>query len=346
MPSPKVSIIVPCRNEVNFIAKFLDSLLANDYPKTNMEVLIVEGMSDDGTRDIIKAYILKHSFISLIDNEKRTTPVALNLGIKNAKGEVIMRMDVHAEYPTNYISGLLAVLDESDADNVGGLCNTIPANNSVIGKAIAMAMAHPFGVGNSYFRIGVVEPRWVDTVPFGCYRKEVFDRIGLFDEELIRNQDDELNLRLIKYGGKILLVPHIVSNYYARDSLRKLWRMYFQYGYFKPLVVRKIGVFTMRQIVPAAFVFCLMLLTLLAPWSGLALLFDKILLSVYAVANLGASWITAFRTKASSAFALPLIFPVVHFAFGFGYLKGIYKFFLLPLFKSKTASQLDINISR
>jgi glycosyltransferase involved in cell wall biosynthesis len=347
MPSPKVSIIVPCRNEVNFIAKFLDSLLVNDYPKTNMEVLIVEGMSDDGTRDIIKAYILKHSFISLIDNEKRTTPVALNLGIKNARGEVIMRMDVHAEYPTNYVSGLLAALDETGADNVGGLCDTVPANNSVIGKAIAIAMAHPFGVGNSYFRIGVVEPRWVDTVPFGCYRKEVFDRIGLFDEELIRNQDDELNLRLIKNGGKILLVPHIVCKYYARASLRKLWRMYFQYGYFKPLVVRKVGsVLTVRQIVPAAFVLCLVMLTVLAPWSGMALLFDKILLSTYVAANLCASWITAFRTKASSAFALPLIFPMVHFAFGFGYLKGIYEFILLPLFKSKTPTQLDVNISR
>ncbi len=347
MLPPYVSIIVPCRNEVNFIAKFLDSLLANDYPKIKMEVLVVDGMSDDGTRDIIKSYMSQHGFISLINNEQRTTPVALNLGITHAKGEVVMRMDVHAEYPTNYVSGLLAVLDETGADNVGGLCHTVPANNSVIGKAIAIAMAHPFGVGNSYFRIGVVEPRWVDTVPFGCYRKEVFDRIGLFDEELIRNQDDELNLRLIKHGGKILLVPQIVSNYYARDSLRNLWRMYFQYGYFKPLVVRKIGgVLTFRQIVPGAFVLSLVLLTLLAPWSSKALLFDNILLSTYVAANLSASWVTAFRTKVPSAFALPFIFPVVHFAYGFGYLKGIYEFFLLPLFKSKIPSPRDINISR
>jgi glycosyltransferase involved in cell wall biosynthesis len=347
MLPPYVSIIVPCRNEVNFIAKFLDSLLANDYSKINMEVLVVDGMSDDGTRDIIKSYMPQHNIISLIDNEQKTTPAALNLGIKNAKGEVIMRMDVHAEYPTNYISGLLAVLNETGADNVGGLCDTIPANNSVIGKAIAMAMAHPFGVGNSYFRIGVVEPRWVDTVPFGCYRRKVFDRIGLFDEELIRNQDDELNLRLIKQGGKILLVPQIISNYYARDSLRNLGRMYFQYGYFKPLVVRKIGgVLTIRQIVPGAFVLSLVLLSLLAPWSGMALLYDKILLSAYTAANLSASWITAFRTKAPSAFALPLVFPVVHFAYGFGYLKGVYEFFLLPLFKSRKTTPVDIKISR
>lgn len=340
-----VSIIVPCRNEARFITKFLDSVLANDYPKTNLEVLIIDGMSDDGTRDIIKSYTERHGFISLLDNAKKITPAALNLGIRCAKGEVVMRMDVHAEYPTNYISGLVSVLLESGADNVGGLCVTVPAKNTVIGKAIAMALAHPFGVGNSYFRIGVTEPRWVDTVPFGCYRKEVFDRIGLFDEDLIRNEDDELNLRLIKHGGRILLVPQIVAYYYARDSLRKLWRMYFQYGYFKPLVARKIGGnLTIRQLVPGAFVLSLVLLTVLAPWSGLASLLAGGLLSTYVAANICASWITAVRTKAKSAFALPLIFPVLHFAYGLGFLKGAFDFLLLPQFGSNT--MLDVDISR
>lgn len=340
-----ITVIVPCRNEAKFIAQCLDSILANNYPQECLEVLVVDGMSDDGTRDVIQAYASKYSFIRLLDNQKKITPSALNIGIQSAQGEIIMRMDVHVAYQSNYIAGLLSVLLETGADNVGGLCVTVPAKNTVIGKAIATAMAHPFGVGNSYFRIGVLEPRWVDTVPFGCYRKEIFDRIGLFDEELVRNQDDELNLRLIKHGGRILLVPQIVSHYYARDSLRKLWRMYFQYGYFKPLVARKIGsVLTFRQLVPSAFVLSLILLTILAPISNLALLLDEVLLSTYVAANLCASWITVVRTKAIYAFALPLIFPVLHFAYGLGFLKGAFDFLLLRRFRSNTP--LDMDLSR
>ena len=133
-------------------------------------------------------------------------------------------MDAHVQYPRDYISSLVALLEKSGADNVGGVCQTLPAGGSVVARAVAVGMSHPLGVGNSHFRIGAAEDRWVDTVPFGCYRREVFDRIGLFDEELVRNQDDELNLRLIKHGGRILLSPRIVCKYYARDSLSKLWR--------------------------------------------------------------------------------------------------------------------------
>ena len=155
---------------------------------------------------------------------------------------------------------------------MGGVCRTLPAADTAVAKAIAVGMSHPLGVGNSHFRIGSSEDRWVDTVPFGCYRREVFDRIGLFDEELVRNQDDELNLRLIKHGGRILLSPRIVCKYFARDSLAKLWRMYYQYGYFKPLVVRKVGgVMTLRQLAPPLFVLCLAA-TALAGLLGLAML--------------------------------------------------------------------------
>jgi glycosyltransferase involved in cell wall biosynthesis len=336
-----VSIIVPCRNEAKFIAKFLDSLLANDYPQTNLEVLVVDGMSDDGTRDIIKSYSERYGFINLLDNAKKITPTALNLGIRRAKGEVIMRMDVHSEYPTNYISGLLSALVETGADNVGALCITRPGKDTVLGGAIAVAFSHPFGVGNAYYRIGISEPRWVDTVPFGCYRREVFDRIGLFDEELVRNQDDEFNLRLIKSGGKILLVPQIVFYYYARDSLRKVWQMHCQYGYFKPLVIRKVGgVLTIRQLIPGAFVAALGGLTVLAPWSGWALLLDKILISTYLFASLSASWITAARTQARYGLVLPLVFSTMHFGYGYGYLKGVIDFLLFR------RSGSDIGLSR
>jgi glycosyltransferase involved in cell wall biosynthesis len=346
MSTPIVSIIVPCRNEVKFIAKFLDSLLANDYVKTDLEVLIVDGMSNDGTREIIERYMERYPFIRLLDNIKQITPIALNLGILSAQGEIIMRMDVHAEYPTNYVSGLVSALIETHADNVGGVCITVADKNTAFAQAIAMAMAHPFGVGNAHFRIGVTERRWVDTVPFGCYRKAVFDRIGLFDEELIRNQDDEFNLRLLKQGGRILLLPDIVTNYYARSSLRKLWKMYFQYGYFKPLVLRKIGkVMTARQLVPGALVLSLALFAVLAPWSELALQLGAFILTLYVAANITATLITVIRTRKAAAWLLPLIFPVLHFSYGFGFLRGISRFLLFREF-TPIGTELNVDLSR
>ncbi len=246
---PLVSVIVPCRNEGKWIGKCLQSILNNDYPRDCLEILVVDGMSGDDTRREVEAAAALHSGVRLLDNPRRITPVAMNLGIAAASGSVIVRMDAHVEYPSDYISSLVALLEKSGADNVGGVCQTLPGDGTIMARAVALGMSHPLGVGNSHFRIGASQDRWVDTVPFGCYRREVFQRIGLFDEDLVRNQDDELNLRLIKHGGRILLSPRIVCKYFARESLAKLWRMYYQYGYFKPLVVRKIGgVMTLRQL--------------------------------------------------------------------------------------------------
>ena len=227
---PLISIIIPCRNEREFIGLCLDSIIGNDYPQELLEVLVVDGISEDGTTPILLDYSKRYPFVRVLKNYNKTTPSALNIGISVARGEIIMRMDAHNVYPLSYISDLVKWLEKSGADNVGGIWVTRPANGAPTAKAIAIGLSHPFGIGNAYFRIGTTEPRWVDTVPFGCYRREVFERIGMFDEELVRNQDDEFNHRLIKNGGRILLVPEIVSDYYARDSLSKLWRMYYQYG--------------------------------------------------------------------------------------------------------------------
>jgi GT2 family glycosyltransferase len=222
-------------------------------------------MSEDNTREIIKRYIKKYPFIKLINNSKKIVPTALNIGIRKARGDIIIRIDVHNTYPSNYIEKLILWIRKSKADNVGGIWITKAGAETPIAKAIALALSHPFGVWNPYFRIGIKEPKYVDTVPFGCYRREVFDKIGLFDEDLVRNQDDEFNLRLIKNGGKILLVPDIISYYYARDSIYKLWKMYFQYGYFKPLVVKKVGgILAWRQIIPSSFISSLILALLLS----------------------------------------------------------------------------------
>lgn len=340
---PKVSIVIPCRSEEKFIGKCLDSILANDYPKDRLEILVVDGMSEDGTRRTVESYGRNYAFIRLLNNPKKITPAALNIGIANAKGEIIMRMDAHNTYPPNYISGLVGWLEKTQADNVGGVWITLPATQTFMAEAIALALSHPFGVGNAYFRIGVKEPRWVDTVPFGCYRREVFDRIGMFDEELVRNQDDEFNLRLLKRGGRILLVPSIVSYYYARDSLWKLWRMYYQYGYFKPLVARKVGgVLTVRQVIPAVFVVGLLVSGALAPWtaySGWALC---ALIFAYVVADLGSSICVGFQCGVRCALAIPVVFPVLHLSYGLGFLKGVLDFSILGNKRREDAARISI----
>ena len=228
----RVSIVIPCRNEEKHISKCLNSLLDNSYPKDLIEIFVIDGISEDNTREIIKKYIEKYSFIELINNFKRVVPAALNIGIKKARGDIVIRIDFHSTYPSNYIEKLVLWIRKSKADNVGGVCITKPGAGTVIARAISLVLSHPFGVGNSYFRIGSEEPKYVDTVPFGCYRREIFKKIGLFNEKLIRNQDLEFNLRLKKRGGKILLVPDIVSYYYARSTLRALTKNNFSNGFW------------------------------------------------------------------------------------------------------------------
>jgi len=326
---PFVSIIIPCRNEEKFIGKCLDSIIAQNYPKDKIEVLVVDGRSTDRTREIVKKYAQKYPFIKVLDNPRKITPTALNIGIRQAKGEIIIRMDAHNVYEESYVSKCVKYLKEYNVDNVGGIWVTLPANNTIVAKSIALALSHPFGVGNAYFRIGSKKPRFVDTVPFGCYKKEVFEKIGLFDEELIRNQDDEFNLRLIKNGGKILLVPDIISYYYARDSLSKLWKMYFQYGYFKPLVVRKIGdILTWRQLIPAIFVSSLILTGVLSFFSKLFLWLFSLIVCSYLLTNFGFSFAIAIKKELKFFPVLPFVFATLHFSYGLGYLKGIWDFLI------------------
>ena len=181
-----ISVICPIYNEEKYIGKCIDSILRQDYPKEDMEVLLVDGMSTDKTREIVLSYCADYPFIRLLDNPRKIVPYAMNIGIQAAKGDIVIRLDAHAIYPDNYFSELVAKLYELHADNVGAVCRTLPADDSPKCKAIAAALSSPFGMGNSYFRIGAKEIMQVDTVPFGCYRKEVFDKIGLYDTDLIR----------------------------------------------------------------------------------------------------------------------------------------------------------------
>jgi glycosyltransferase involved in cell wall biosynthesis len=328
--SSVVSIIIPCRNEVRFIDACLDSVMASDFPKDRLEVLVVDGMSDDGTRAIVGRHAAADGVVRLLDNPDRIAPAALNVGIRSATGNVIVRLDAHCLYPQNYVSSLVEWLDKSGADNVGGICRTRPANETPKAKAIALGLAHPFGVGNSYFRIGAREPRYVDTVPFGCYRRDVFDRIGLFDEDLIRNQDDELNARLIRHGGRILLVPDVVTEYFTRESLGKLWRMYYQYGYFKPLVARKLGrVMTVRQVMPALFVTALVAGPVLSAAIPALRLPFLVMLATYSAANLVFAVRAGWPEGGRCVGWLMAVFVVLHVSYGVGFLKGMLDFAIL-----------------
>lgn len=316
--SALVSIVIPCRNERRFIGPCLDSILANDYPKDSLEILVADGLSEDGTRAIVEGYAVRHSSVRLVDNPGRIVPTGLNLAIAAAKGLVIMRMDAHALYPSDYISTLTAWLEKSGADNVGCALVTLPGAGTAVARAIAIGLSHPFGIGNALFRLGTNEPREVDTVPFGCYRRDVFERVGLFDEELVRNQDDEFNFRLIRRGGRILLVPGLVIRYFARDTLSKLWRMYYQYGYNKPLVARKVGrVMTARQLAPSAFMLALAAALAVSPGLFLAVA------GAYMLADAACSLGVARREGARGALVLFVVFPIIHLGYGLGFLAGL-----------------------
>jgi glycosyltransferase involved in cell wall biosynthesis len=325
---PLVSIIIPCFNEEKSIGELLDNILLQDYPADRLEVFIIDGMSTDRTHDIIMGYSGRHQFIRLLKNEKRFVPFALNMGILESKGDVIVRMDVHSLYPQDYISRLVKSLYELNADNVGGVLQTLPSGSSPKARAIALALSSPFGVGDSRFRVGVKEARKVDTVPFGCFRRELFNRIGMFDQELLRNQDDEFNARIIENGGSVYLLPDIVITYYARPDIASLSRMFFQYGYFKPLVNRKLKrPSSLRQFIPPLFV-----LFLLAGWTfsfistGFLYLYAAVA-GLYILANLVFTIKSAWSGgKASTVFFLPWIFFIQHMAYGFGYLGGLINF--------------------
>lgn len=321
---PRVTVVLPCRNEARYIGPCLDSILAGAYPADSLEILVVDGDSTDDTRTVVREYAAQYPQVRLLDNPGRIVPTALNIGIRAATGDVIARMDAHVIYPPEYLPRLVAALEESGADNVGGCVITLPADGTATAQAIAIALGHPFGVGNSHFRIGSPKARFVDTVPFGCFRRELFTRVGMFDEELVRNQDDEFNARIISRGGKIRLQPDVVCYYYARGSFAQLARMFYQYGAFKPLVARKVGrIMTLRQLVPAAFLIALLDAAVAGFFWRPAWLAGLGLAAVYAAAILFSS-ARIFRSHGvRCATALTLVFPVVHFSYGLGFLRGL-----------------------
>jgi len=325
---PFISIIIPVRNERAYIGACLDSILVGSYPLELMEILVVDGSSDDGTREAVLSYAARYPCIQLLDNPARAVPHAMNIGIRAARGDPVVRVDAHAHYGPGYLQQLVTSLRELEADNVGGVVLTRPASAAPEARAVSTILSHPFGVGNSQFRLArLTAPAEVDTVPFGCYRRDVFDRIGYYDEFFIRNQDDELNARLRQAGGRIFLVPQIQVEYVARDSLRKLARMLYQYGYFKPLIAIKLGrPATLRQLGPPLFVLALVLLPFIAlavpyAWAVWATVF-----LAHLAVNLTVSAQEALRQGWRLSGFLLCGFLIAHLAYGWGYLIGTFDF--------------------
>ncbi len=333
-----ITIICPIYNEEKYIAKCIDSILAQDYPKEDMEVLLVDGMSRDRTRMIVADYQNNYPFIQFLDNPHQIVPYAMNIGIQASKGEIIIRLDAHCTYPTNYFSRLVTKLEELNADNVGGVCKTLPTNDKSISLAISEALSNSFGMGNSLFRVGAKSEQSVDTVPFGCFKREIFDRIGLFDEDLVRNQDDEFNGRIIKNGGKIYLIPDIIIEYFARDKISKVAKMYYQYGLFKPLVNKKLGTpATIRQFFPPLFVLGLIVggvLSLILP--PIWILYIAVVILYLLIGLIIGAKQAYLKKRLSLSVLMPYTFLIIHLSYGYGYIVGLLKVLLKKQFTAQT----------
>jgi GT2 family glycosyltransferase len=317
---------MPIRNEVDFIERSLGAILTQDYPHSRMEVLIADGMSTDSTRVVIQDLAARHADVSLkiIENPGRIVPTGFNLALKQRRGEIVVRVDGHTIIAPDYVRECVSALQRTGADNAGGRMNA--RSHTRFGKAVALATSTPFGVGGARFHYSE-EEEWVDTVYLGAWRSKVFNEIGGFDEEFLRNQDDEFNYRLRAHKGKILLSPRIKSEYYPRSSPKALWRQYYQYGFYKVRVMQKHTL----QMQPRHFAPILLVAGLVAT-SLLAILIPSTwflfagVAGLYIVANLFASAITASRSQPSCILILPLVFAILHFSYGSGFAVGLVRF--------------------
>lgn len=323
---PFISVVMPVRNEADFIERSLSAVLAQTYPHDLMEIIIADGFSTDDTRILIENLRLTTDItIKVVDNPKGIAPTGLNAAIFEAVGAIIVRVDGHCEIAPDYVTNCVRYLNGNRAEVVGGPIETI--GETAAAQAIAVAMSSNFGVGGSAFRCVDDREMFVDTVAFPGYKREIFDRLGGFNEELVRNQDDEFSYRLRKSGGKILLAPDVRSRYYSRSNLKSLWRQYYQYGFWKVRVLQlHPKQMSLRQFVPFGFVVTIIILTSLSLFSSFAGGVLAALAGLYALANLAAVINAASRVKLVSLPLVSVSFAILHFSYGFGFLAGLFAF--------------------
>ncbi len=323
-----VAIIIPCRNEEKHIGPCLDSLLVNDYPKDFLKIIVVDGMSTDRTRKIVDVYCQRYPIIEMIDNPWHIKPKALNLGIKSTKSDVLMRIDAHAVYAKDYISKLVQGLFQHEADNIGGVRET-DLGKTPMAKAIAVAISHPFSVGNAYWRTGTKTLRKVDTVFCGCYRRDVFTRIGLFNEELIRTQDKEFNARLVSAGGVIICDPSVRCLYFPRTKLYDYlkWNFTGASWLFYAKRFTDIKMTSWKNYVPLTFLFySLSVCGVFFGPTQTSKMIIAVPLIIYLILSLYFSSKISYKRRELLYFPLLLlIFPASHYTYALGSLYGIIK---------------------
>lgn len=329
--SLNLTIIIPCYNEEDHIAKCLDSLLENEFDRDQWEILVVDGMSSDRTREIVGQYSVDYPFIRLIDNPERIKPVALNRGIRESRGAYIMRIDAHSIYAPGYVDDLVEAASTRGVQNVGGVQVAIDESKGIWGMAIATAVSHPLAMGDAVHRMQfLTKPRIVDTVFCGCYPRQVFRDIGLFNEKLIRTQDREFNERLRKSGGKTLLIPSVRAFYKPRTKIRSHARWIYDGARWLFLAGRytNASMIKFRNLIPLAFVLYLLVITgvTLAPgiYSNAIIILLAIPLMLYFGILAAAGIISALqRSIPSLVITFPIVVLVTHVAYGIGSIVGL-----------------------
>ena len=319
-----VSVVMPVYNEENYIEKCIDSLLLQDYSLDKMEWIFVDGCSKDRTVEILRKYQEKYpSLIKVYNNPNKIVPYAMNIGISGSRGKYIVRLDAHADYATDYISKCIYYLENTDAENVGGVAET--KASGFMGNAIAKMLSSKFGVGNSQFRING-ESGYVDTVPFGAFKREVFSKYGGYEERLVRNQDNEMNFRIRRNGGKIFLSNDIHFSYYCRDSIKGISAMARKNGMWNIITMRLCpGSMGVRHFIPFVFVISILGLGLFGFVHPLFAILLGVELSLYILLDVLFSIKQVGTIK--EFFALMILFPIFHISYGFGSIVGITKLF-------------------
>ena len=333
--TPKISIIIPCRNEENYIGQCIQSLIDMDHENDSMEILVVDGNSNDQSISIIKEYQNKYNFVRLISNPNKFTPHGLNLGINHAKSEFVMIASAHSIFSKGYLLEIFQALNGLKADAAGGVMITCVKNKSRKTLSICKVFSNKFGVGNSMFRVGSEKIIEVDTVPFGIYRKEIFKEVGLYDERLIRNHDIELSKRIINRNKKIYLVPSANCIYFVRETFRGIAKNNFSNGLWNILTVyvtKKLSPASLRHFVPLLFILSLIIPLVLMIWFPVLGLIAAFSFIAYLLTSSVVS--LKIKDKSSSFYFIFWAFIVLHFSYGFGSLIGLFRLDYLLKYRS------------
>tara|TARA_Y100001935_G_C17311532_1_gene516840 strand:- start:6162 stop:7205 length:1044 start_codon:yes stop_codon:yes gene_type:complete len=319
---PKISILIPCRNEEHYLGDCIQAILDSDYPDEKKEIIVADGESDDKTLVIAKEFETKHNIVKVFNNPKKILAAGWNVGIRNSTGEILIAANAHATIERDHLMKCVENLENSGADCVGPALVTHPQDTNLLGKSIATMMSHPFGVGDSTFRTGTSsqEPIWVDTLHLGAYKKEVFEKVGLYNEELTRSQDKELHNRLLKYGFKMLLVPTMKVHYYTRSNPKG----FFQYGFLNGYWVSKpwslgTSIASLRHLVPMFFVITLILSFSLSSITNILIyIFFSALFSYLSLVVLASLHVVSQKKDLRYLITMPIVFCSYHITYGLG----------------------------